>query len=284
MTRYPYVHLVVSEAEAEIAADALFELGASGLEERDGSTLNAADAGGGLTLVASFAHEADALAALTELAPRWPARLVHVEGDAWREAWKDYFEPTRIGERLVIKPSFKPYESVPGDVVLTLDPGAAFGTGTHESTRLALEAAQRWLAPGMPVLDVGCGSGILAIGCLLLGAGAATGIDLDDEAVRVSRENAVANAVHERLTLLHGPLAQLPSGRFPLVLANIEARVLGALAGELGARLTPGGVLVLSGLLAHERESMLAAYAALQPLAVHQQGEWIALELRSPGA
>src|SRR5262245_38056699 len=148
MTRYPYVHVVVPEAEAELAADALFELGASGLEQRDGSTLNPADAGTGVTLVASFASETDAEAALHELAQRWPARLAHVVGDDWRDAWKAYFEPTRIGSRLVIKPSFKPYESAPGDVVLTLDPGAAFGTGTHESTRLALEAAQRRLTPG----------------------------------------------------------------------------------------------------------------------------------------
>jgi ribosomal protein L11 methyltransferase len=205
---------------------------------------------------------------------------VTVEGDAWRDAWKAYFEPTRVGPKLVVKPSFKPYTAAPGDVVLTLDPGGAFGTGTHETTRLLLEGLQRYVQPGMQVLDVGCGSGILAIACLLLGAGSAMGHDIDEEAVRVSGENAQANGVGERLTLFHGPLAAVPAGQFPLVLANIESRVLVPLADELCARVAPGGVLILGGVLAPERERVLAAYAALAPIAVHAQGEWIALELR----
>lgn len=280
--RYPYVHLTVSEGDAELASLALFELGASGVEERSAATLNRADAGAALTLVGSFASEAEAQAALDALAPRWPGRLVIVEGDAWRDAWKDYFEPTRVGAQLVIKPSFKPYAPQPGDVVLTLDPGGAFGTGTHETTRLLLEGLQRHLAQGMAVLDVGCGSGILAIACLLLGASRAVAHDVDDEAVRVSRENAELNGVAERLTLFHGALAAVPAERFPLVLANIEARVLVPLAAEFAARVAPGGVLILGGVLAHERDRVLEAYAALEPIAVRAQGEWIALELRSP--
>jgi len=170
---------------------------------------------------------------------------------------------------------------VPGDVVLTLDPGGAFGTGTHETTRLLLEALQRHLAPGMHVLDVGCGSGILAIACLLLGADRATGVDVDPESVRVSRENAELNGVGDRLALHEGTLSAGPAGRFPLVLANIESRVLVPLAGELCARVAPSGVLVIGGLLAAERERMLAAYSALRPIAVHEQGEWIAIELKN---
>jgi ribosomal protein L11 methyltransferase len=278
--RYFYVHLDADEEDVELASLALFELGASGVEERDRKTLNRADGGAGLTLVGSFGSETEAQAARAELAPRWPARLVAIDGDAWRDAWKAYFEPTRIGERLVVKPSFKPYAKVAGDVVLTLDPGGAFGTGTHETTRLLLEALQRHLAPGMHVLDVGCGSGILAIACLLLGAGRATGIDIDAESVRVSRENAELNFVQERLALHRGELSALPAERFPLVLANIESRVLVPLAGELCARLTDTGVLVLGGLLAPERARVLEAYRALELIAVHEQGEWIAIELR----
>jgi ribosomal protein L11 methyltransferase len=279
--RYFFVHVDAAGDEAELASFELFELGASGVEERDHDTLNRADGGAGLTLVGSFASEEEALAARAELASRWPARLVTIEGDAWRDAWKAYFEPTRVGERLVVKPSFKPYEPVAGDVVLTLDPGGAFGTGTHETTRLLLEALQRQLAPGMHVLDVGCGSGILAIACLLLGAERATGVDVDPESVRVSRENAELNGVGERLLLYEGTPSAVPAGRFPLVLANIESRVLVPLAGELCARVAPSGVLVIGGLLAPERERMLAAYSALHPIAVHEQGEWIAIELQS---
>jgi ribosomal protein L11 methyltransferase len=279
--RYFYVHLDVAEDDLELASLSLFELGANGVEERDRATLNRADASTGVTLVGSFAAESDARTALAELIERWPARLVTIEGDAWRDAWKDYFEPTRIGARLVVKPSFKPYAALDGDVVLTLDPGGAFGTGTHETTRLLLEALQRHLAPGQHVLDVGCGSGILAIACLLLGAERATGVDTDPESVRVSRENAEHNRVGDRLALHEGALSTLSPGRFPLVLANIEARVLVPLAAELRARVAPQGVLVIGGLLAPERARMLEAYAGLELLAVHQQGDWIAIELRN---
>jgi ribosomal protein L11 methyltransferase len=279
--RYFYVHVEAAEDEAELAALALFELGASGVEERDRTTLNRADAEQALTLVGSFASEHEARAAQVEVGARWSARVVAIEGDDWRDAWKAYFEPTRIGPRLVVKPSFKPYTAQAGDVVLTLDPGGAFGTGTHETTRLLLEALQRHLRPGTDVLDVGCGSGILAIACLLLGADRATGVDVDPESLRVSRDNAELNGVLSRLSLHDGELSQLPPARFPLVLANIESRVLVPLAGELIARVAPGGVLVLGGLLSAERARMIEAYRALAPIAVHEQGEWIAIELRS---
>jgi ribosomal protein L11 methyltransferase len=281
IARYHYVHVDAGDQDAELASLALFELGATGVEERDLRTLNRADGGVALTLVGSFGSEDEALAARAELAARWPARVVTIEGDEWREAWKAYFEPTRVGPRLVVRPSFKPYAPEPDDVVLTLDPGGAFGTGTHETTRLLLEGLQRHLRAGAHVLDVGCGSGILAIAALLLGAVRATGVDVDPEAVRVSRENAEHNGVSDRLALYEGTLAALPAGRFPLVLANIESRVLVPLAAELAARVAPGGVLVLGGLLAPERERMLEAYRALAPIAVHAQGDWIAIELRS---
>jgi ribosomal protein L11 methyltransferase len=277
--RYPYVHVLVPAEEAELAGLELWELGATGLEERDASTMNAPDAGEGLTLVASFASEGDASAAAEALAPRWPARVAYVEGDAWREAYKAYFKPTRVGRRLVVKPSWEAYEERAGDVVLTLDPGAAFGTGTHETTQLVLEALEGHVQPDTRVLDVGCGSGILAIACLLLGAERADAIDVDPEAVRVCGENARINRVHERLDVSERALPAMQA-RYPLVLANIESRVLVPLAAELIARVAAGGVLILSGLLAHERERMLSVYGELELLRVRERGEWIAIELR----
>jgi ribosomal protein L11 methyltransferase len=279
--RYPYVHVIVpDEEQGEQASSELWDLGAQGIEERDGSTLIAAGPAG-LTLVASFADVESAQAAIDALGERWPASLQFVEGDAWRDAYKAYFKPTRVGTRLVVRPSWEPFAPEANDVVLTLDPGRAFGTGTHESTRLALALAERYLQPGQPLLDVGCGSGILSIAALLLGAGRARAIDLDPDAIPVAQENAQLNGVGARLLADASPLSAIAE-RYPLVLANIESRVLVPLAAELAARLAPGGTLILSGLLAHERDTLLAAYPRLALLEAPVLGDWIALALRAP--
>jgi ribosomal protein L11 methyltransferase len=277
--RYPYVHVAVAPDDVELVSLALWEHGAAGVEERDASTMNAPDAASGITLVASFADETQAKAALDALAPRFAARLTFVEGDAWREAYKAYFKPARIGTRLWIKPSWETLEPSPGDVVVELDPGGAFGTGTHETTRLVLEELQSHVRAGMHVLDIGCGSGILAIAALLLGAERAVAIDLDPEAVRVSRENAEHNAVAARMAVSDAQVGAIAE-RFPLVLANIETRVLVPLAAEICARVAPGGTLILSGILAPECELVMPAYAALQIVGASQLGDWVALVLR----
>lgn len=285
--RYPFVHVAVSAADSELASLLLWELGASGVEERDAATLNRADADAALTLVASFDAQVDAEAALEAVAERWPATLQFVEGDAWRFAYKEYFKATRIGERVVVRPPWESFEATPHDVVLVLDPGAAFGTGTHETTRLVLEELQHHVPHDGKVLDVGCGSGILAIASLLLGASQARGVDVDEEALRVARENAVANGVEARLQLDLGsepggaPLSTVVE-RYPLVLANIETRVLVPLATELASRVQPGGILILSGVLTPETERVRAAYASLTELRVREMGEWSALVLQRP--
>jgi ribosomal protein L11 methyltransferase len=283
-SRYPYVHVSVTPAEAELASCELWDWGASGIEERDDSTLNTPDRGSALTLVASFAGEDDACAAAAALNERWPARVAFVEGNAWREAYKLYFKATRVGQRLVVRPPWEPYDAAPDDVVLTLDPGAAFGTGTHETTRLVLEALQQHVRAGMRVLDVGCGSGILAIATLLLGAASARAVDVDPEAVRVAGDNARANRVEARMhaqQVAGDTLAELGE-RYPLVLANIETRVLVPMARAIEERVEPGGVLILSGILSSERERVLSAYASLRTLSLHELGEWVALVLGKP--
>ena len=188
--RYPYVHVDVSPEEVEEVSYLLWELGALGVEERDASTLNKqAGVTSEVTLVASFADDAAAQSAIDELVPR-TGRLEHVVGDAWREAYKQYFKVTRLGPRLVIRPSWEPYTPSPQDVVVTVDPGRAFGTGTHESTRLLMAALDERVRGGERVLDVGCGTGILAICALKLGAKSALCIDVDPDAIEVTRENA----------------------------------------------------------------------------------------------
>jgi len=281
--RYPYVHVDVSVAEAELVSSTLFELGALGIEERDATTLVRASSEAAVTLVASFPDEPTALAAQVELAAQYTSRVEHVVGDAWRDGWRAYFKPLRVGRRLVIVPSWEKYESQPGDLIVHLDPGQAFGTGTHESTQLLLAELERYVQPGVALLDVGTGSGILSIAALLLGAEHALALDTDPLAVSATLENAAKNGLAARLEASARPLADV-LGSYALVLANIEARVLIPLAPVLSARVAAGGVLLLSGLLTSDVESVRQAYGDFAELARPIRGEWAALALQSPAA
>jgi ribosomal protein L11 methyltransferase len=278
--RYPYLHVDVPAEAVELTSSQLFELGALGIEERDASTLLRSSGGAGTTtLVASFADDETASLARQQLAPGLAARIEHVVGDAWRDAWRAYFKPLRVGERLVVRPSWEAYDAAPGDLVITLDPGQAFGTGTHESTQLILAALPAQLPAALRVLDVGTGSGILAIACLLLGAERVDAIDNDPLSISAAHENAEQNALRGRLLASETPLAAL-AGEYDLVLANIEARVLVPLAGELSARVAHGGKLLLSGLLHADADGVRAAYPEFLELERPTRGEWCALILQ----
>jgi len=275
--RYPYVHVDVASDEVEEVSYLLWELGAQGVEERDGTTLARNDANH-VTLVASFESDEAAGMAISELA-QWSPRLEHVVGDAWRENYKKFFKVTRLGERLVIRPSWEPYEPAPSDVVVTVDPGRAFGTGTHESTRLLMMQLDRIVRGGERVLDVGCGTGILAICALKLGARDAYCIDVDPDAVEVTRENAASNQVAPQVEASTQDVADV-QGQYPLVLANIQATVLIPLATPIAARVAPGGTLLLSGILLGQEGEVQAAYPGFSLEAAPVEGEWIALVLK----
>jgi ribosomal protein L11 methyltransferase len=182
----------------------------------------------------------------------------------WRDAWKRYFHVTRISPRIVVVPSWETYQAKPDDVVIDLDPGMAFGTGTHASTRLVLEELDRLAGGEAParVLDVGAGSGILAIAAAKLWPAAVViAVDNDPIAVAACAENAAGNGVAARIETAATPAGDVP-GQFALVLANIQAHVLRALRADLGARVAPGGTLVLSGLLTPQAEPVAAEYVA----------------------
>lgn len=278
--RYPYLHVAVALEEVEQVSSLLFDLGALGIEERDASTLLKSQAGEHTTtLVASFEDDAAANAAQAELSGQWQAQLEHVVGDAWRDGWKAYFKPLRVGKRFVVRPSWEPYTALADDLVITLDPGQAFGTGTHETTQLLLGALDGNVESGMRVLDVGTGSGILAIGACLLGAAHVTALDVDPLAVNATRENAEANGVSARIAASETNVDQIDE-RFALVLANIEARVLVPMARVLSERVAPGGKLFLSGLLQPDMERMRSAYAHMRVLKELEAGDWRALLLQ----
>lgn len=185
----------------------------------------------------------------------------------WSLAWKKNYLPLRIGRRLVIVPSWLEVELAPGDVPVRLDPGMAFGTGMHPTTQLCLQAVEELVLPGIDVIDLGCGSGILSIAAAHLGAGNVTAVDIDPDAIRIARENIRENNVADRIRVAQGSLADLLEGRFGvtsarLVLANILARVLvQMLAGGLANLVLPGGHLILSGILLEQSETVEKALA-----------------------
>ena len=213
----------------------------------------------------AVAEVADALGHLQAfgLRPIGELRTRIVQEADWADAWKAYFPVMRIGRRLVIRPTWRRHRREPGDVVLALDPGMAFGTGLHPTTRLCLAAleavADRGRLADARILDVGCGSGILAIAALKLGAASALGVDTDPIAIEATAANARRNALVRRLRVREG---SLPSGEpgFDVVLANLIAGVLVALAAGLRDELRPGGVLVASGIFVDREADVVAAF------------------------
>lgn len=269
--RYPYLHVRVTADEAELVGDRLWVLGATGIEERDHSTMSKSD--DGVLLVASFPDEESAHRALAQL--EHPATFEVVVGDEWRDAWREFFHVQEIGRRLILRPSWREAEPGPGQIVLTIDPGAAFGSGIHETTRLVLAEVDARIRGGETILDVGCGSGILSVAALLLGARSARANDVDPLAIDSTRENAAANGVEVTVSL--DPLDAI-GGRYDLVLANIQAPILIEMAPSLIAR--ANDTLVLSGILADQVDDVVAAFDGMNVESIPAEGEWRAICLR----
>ena len=203
-----------------------------------------------------------------------------VEGDDWIDVWKKHFRPQKKGN-VVIVPAWIPYEPQEGECVVLLDSDMAFGTGEHETTSMCIELAQDWLRAGDCVLDVGCGSGILGICALKLGAKEAVLSDLDPVAVRAAQLNCERNGVSDRARVLLADLLTESSVRADLVFANITAEILKRLAPALPAHLNRGGRVILSGILNDRVEGVEAAFSAagLRVAARRDRGEWVSLVL-----
>lgn len=199
----------------------------------------------------------------------------------WAEAWKAHYTPQRIGRRILIVPSWLESESVPDDLVLRLDPGMAFGTGLHPTTRLCLVALEELVAPGDRVLDVGTGSGILALAAARLGAGTVVACDIDPAAAEAARANAQANGL--RVQVVMGSLDAVPPGVSAVVVANLLAGIVRDLATPLASRVAPGGVLIASGILEDQVSEVDAALggAGLIRVGLDQTDDWVALRYRA---
>jgi ribosomal protein L11 methyltransferase len=222
-----------------------------------------------------------ALRSLGTLRGRTRVALRAVRQRGWAERWKRYARPVRIGRRLVVQPTWV-RAGAAGAARVTLDPGMAFGTGAHATTRLCLEALARHVHGRERVLDLGTGSGVLAIAAAKLGAREIVALDTDPVACRVARENARRNRVGRRVRVRHGSLAACAARGFDLAVANLTARDLAEVLPELARRVRPGGLLVLSGLLrGQESPARRAARAAgCGPATARRRAEWMALEVR----
>ena len=224
---------------------------------------------------------------LGQIQPLPPASYKTIVDEDWMAAWKVHYHPIPIGKRLLVLPAWLE-NTYPGRIAVKIDPSMAFGTGTHPTTQLCLEALESYTHPGDLVIDVGCGSGILSIAALKLGAGHALAVDIDSQAVRSTRENAAANDTLTHLESGLGSVNEILRGDFsqrqaPLVLANILAPIIIRLLDAGLARLvTPGGTLILSGILEQQAGDVLAAAQTqgLVELERRQIADWVVMVMR----
>jgi ribosomal protein L11 methyltransferase len=212
-----------------------------------------------------------------------PSFSTVVEED-WADAWKEHFYPVRIGERIVVKPTWRGFEAAPGDIILEMDPGMAFGTGLHPTTQMCLLALEERIEPGMQVLDLGTGSGILALAAAKLGAAGVLALDNDPVAVAAAQENVRRNGLTQRVTVACGSLDQTTDS-FHLVVVNILAKVIVTLAQQgLAKRVKPGGEWVAAGIIESQVGDVAAALeaAGLSVTAQRQISDWVTLSGQKP--
>ena len=214
---------------------------------------------------------------------RLELEMKDVDEEDWSNAWKKYYHPVQVGEHLVVCPSWEAYDRKPDEVVLTLNPGMAFGSGTHDTTRLCMELLEKYITPQDTVLDVGCGSGILAITAALLGANKIIGCDIDEVAVKVAGENAALNGVQDRIAFHQGDLTSQVEGSFQIICANIVADVIIRLSEDAGRYLAKDGIFITSGIIDTREQDVLNALEqnGFQVIERRTSGGWVALACKA---
>ena len=201
----------------------------------------------------------------------------------WENNWKQYFKPLKVGNKLLIRPTWEDEYDAEGRAVLHLEPGLAFGTGSHETTRLCLEALENHIKGGESVLDVGCGSGILAIASLLLGADHATGVDIDELAVKTAWENGKMNGFgKDKLTFVEGNLTDKVEGKFDVVVANIVADIIIMFCEDVPKFMKDDAVFITSGIIDMREQDVVDAFDkfGFDITARHQDGGWVCFECK----
>lgn len=301
------VAVTVSSEGEEAVADLFYQLGCPGVSIEDPELLHSYIESGrwdyhdfgevnltGTSVVKGYLCEDEHLTrrmdqldeSLRDLVKRSPEWIIQVKGitvkeEDWATAWKAYFKPIRVGKNFLIKPSWEDIQPNPEDLVLELDPGMAFGTGTHATTTLCLELLEDIVKPGMKVFDLGTGSGILAIAAAKLGA-EVEAVDLDPVAVRVAQENIDLNHVAAQVSAKHGDLGSVLKGQADLVVANIIADVILLLLPDLKRILKPDGEFVASGIIESRSEDVENGMreAGFEVIDKKEDAMWVALRAR----
>jgi len=231
---------------------------------------------------------ADAEALLSGMDGISYSSVVTGDDSEWLYKWQEHFRPTKVGERIVVKPGWEEYEPAEGELVIEMDPGMAFGSGLHETTSMCVRALEKVLGEsrcrdekdgGVKVLDVGTGTGILSMAAVLLGADEAFGIDIDDEAVRVSNENILKNGLKDRIKIAQGNLMDGVNYEPDIIVANLMADLVMMLSPAAAGQLKPGGIYITSGILDIKEDSVKRAIedAGFDIIEVLADGEWRAI-------
>jgi ribosomal protein L11 methyltransferase len=204
-----------------------------------------------------------------------------LEDQNWNRLWEKSREVIRVSDRIIIKPTFKDYLAKANEIVLTVDPKMSFGTGEHQTTKLMLRTLEKIVKPGMKVLDVGSGTGILSIAAVKLGAEKVVAVDFDEICLENCRENCVINEVVSSVEIITGEIDDVVEKDFDLILANIQKNVLLEIAEQIKERIKQNGIVILSGLLESDREAIEKKYHSLgfKTLYIDQMDEWIAITL-----
>ena len=266
--------VVAAEVDVELVSAELWALGVVAVEERDGQS------SGTVELWTSLGDDEEAIApsigAIDHVLAWW---FEHVD-EAIAETWREHAEPTWIADDVVVHPAWQDPPAIrdAATIVISIEPGATFGMGDHPTTVLSVRALRDAVRPGAHVLDVGCGSGVLAIAACRFGAGAADAIDVSPASVSVTTANAERNGVGDRISVSNTPLAEI-DGTYDVVVANILAPTLIDLAGDLVRVLADDGRLVISGILAERFEHVVAALAPLRQLRRADLDGWTAITL-----
>ncbi|AFN74690.1 ribosomal protein L11 methyltransferase [Melioribacter roseus P3M-2] len=281
MKTYKQVNITSIPRNYELLSGLLWDLPIEGINETDTSLIIYYDASNRIS-IEEFKKVLDE-AVRNNLIESYEISESEVENKNWNEEYEKNVRVIEVTDKIVIKPSFKEYNSRGDQIVITIDPKMSFGTGEHQTTRLMIEMIEKYVSPGAAALDVGTGTGVLAIAAVKLGAERALGIDNDEWCYLNGNENIVLNNVEERVKIIHGEITDIEDEQFDIVLANINKNILIEIADEIKKKVKKTGLAILSGLLNADENDIDNRYVnvGFRPVDKKSMGEWLSIVYRS---